>query len=103
MTRRVEFNKATDTVYYTEPRKLTERRALPVPSFYFTIDWLLLAKQHQMLWEQIDAERGSQPTHPLDGVVALIDALRDDANERGLPVVWYCSTADWVDMCTCEE
>ncbi len=55
-------------------------------SIYDKIDWPLLAKQKELLLEQIEGERGSMPEHPLDGLVSLIDTIQDEASELGYPV-----------------
>lgn len=62
---------------------------------YATIDWLALAKQKLCLLETIDGERGSMPEHPLEGLVALIDNIQDDAEANGYPVVWFYAVDDW--------
>jgi hypothetical protein len=57
-------------------------------SIYDKIDWPLLAKQKELLLEQIEGERGSMPEHPLDGLVSLIDTIQDEASDQGYPVVF---------------
>lgn len=49
------------------------------------IDWQLLAKQKLALLKSIWNER----EHVLWGLVALIDAIQDDAEEKGYPVIWF--------------
>jgi hypothetical protein len=66
---------------------------LDVP-LYATIDWLELAKQKLRLLEIIEGERGSMSVHPLEGLIALIDNIQDDAEAAGYPVVWFFAEDD---------
>lgn len=81
-----------DTVYIQHHHSLTNALNKPL---YDTIDWLELAKQKMALLNQISGERGSLDVHPLDGLVNLIDAIQDDAEAQGYPVVWAYDVEAW--------
>lgn len=80
-----------NTVFVERLDKPTIRRH----TLYETIDWLALAKQKLALLQRIDADKPFQGTHALDGLVTLLDALQDDAEARGYPVVWFYALDDW--------
>lgn len=83
----------TDDTVYIQHRHLYSD-ALNKP-LYDTIDWLQLAKQKMELLRTIDGERGSLEEHPLDGLISLIDAIQDDADAKGYPVVWAYNAEEW--------
>jgi len=78
------------TVYVQHRHKNAQCRVL-----YDSVDWLALAKQKLDLLTRIEGERGSQPEHILEGLVGLIDAIQDDAEARGYPVVWAYDADEW--------
>lgn len=56
---------------------------------YATIDWLELAKHKDDLLRIIGGEIPHESTlERLQGLVALLDAIQDDAEAEGYPVVW---------------
>ena len=79
------------TVFVEHP----DRTPLQSQALYDTIDWLALAKQKLDLLQRIDADKPMTAPHPLDGLVTLLDALQDDAEARGYPVVWFYALDDW--------
>lgn len=81
-----------DTVYIQH--KHAHMQPLKKP-LYDTIDWLALAKQKLRLLEIIEGERGSMLEHPLEGLVALLDNIQDDAEAKDYPVVWFYPAEDW--------
>lgn len=81
-----------DTVYIQHRQLLADALNKPL---YATIDWLQLAKQKMELLRITDGERGSLDAHPLDGLITLIDAIQDDADAQGYPVVWAYNADEW--------
>ena len=83
---------AENAVYVQHTHKHVRPLSKPL---YDTIDWLALARQKTDLVERIVGERGGQPEHVLEGLVSLIDAIQDDAEAQGYPVVWAYDPEDW--------
>lgn len=88
----LEIDAENDTVYIQHNHVGATGLNKPL---YATIDWLQLAKQKTELLRQIKGARGSLDVHPLDGLVSLIDAIQDDADAKGYPVVWGFSAEEW--------
>ena len=66
-------------------------------SYDLDIDWNLLAEQKEYLLQLIDADCKApagltgfgpyaQGSHPLDGLISLLDSIQDQADKRGEPV-----------------
>lgn len=90
-----------DTVYLQYKHADAEPLGKPL---YETIDWLALAKQKLELLRVIDrtsTPRGKNttdaPDHSLDGLVYLIDAIQEDAEAQGYPVVWAHDLDSWLN------
>ena len=81
-----------DTVYIQHRQLWSDALNKPL---YATIDWLQLAKQKMELLRIADGERGSLGLHLLDGLISLIDAIQDDADAQGYPVVWAYNAEEW--------
>lgn len=95
--KKVEYDDETETVYYTE-------QALPEKEnwrLYNNIDWLALAKDKIALYRVADnfiaagklAERAG-----LLRVGAVINAMQNDAQDRGYPVVWPTRAEQWAQI-----
>jgi hypothetical protein len=85
----LEIENGTAFVQY----KHKQLNKLNVP-LYATIDWLALSKQKFRLLEIISSSHGMGRGHPLDGLIALIDNIQDDAEAAGYPVVWFFAEDD---------
>ena len=79
-----------DTVYIQHRQLWSDELNKPL---YETIDWLQLAKQKMELLK-LSAAR-EQLDNPLDGIISLIDAVQDDADAKGYPVVWAYNADEW--------
>lgn len=79
-----------DTVYIQHRQLWSDELNKPL---YETIDWLQLAKQKMELLTLL-YER-EEVASPLDGLLSLIDAIQDDADAKGYPVVWAYSADEW--------
>lgn len=90
--KKVDYDDKTETVYYTEQG----RRDKDNTRLYNNIDWLALAKDKVALTYLFDnnSEIGINGWR----VIALIDAVQDDAQERGYPVVWHMCTESWAQI-----
>lgn len=79
-----------DVIYVIDRR--ADEPAENHPFLYDTIDWFALAKQKTELLRITSLENGhafdDAPEHPLDGLISLIDAMQDDAEAMGYPVVY---------------
>lgn len=83
----------TDDAVYIQHRQLwSDELNKPL---YDTIDWLQLAKQKMELIRVATAESSERNDHPLDGLIALLDAIQDDADAKGYPVVWAYNADEW--------
>lgn len=80
-----------DTVYIQHRHLWSDELNKPL---YDTIDWLQLAKQKMELLRLAVGEKDFGD-HPLDGLISLIDAIQDDADAKGYPVVWAYNAEEW--------
>lgn len=90
--KKVDYDDKTETVYYTEqgrPDKDNMR-------LYDNIDWLELAKDKVALTDLFDNNPGIGISSWR--VTALIDAVQENAQERGYPVVWHMCTESWAQI-----
>lgn len=82
---------ADGTVFYREPSKHEEfsndfLAGLEVPlCCELSIDWLELSKQKYRLCQITQGDADNE----LNGLIELIDAIQLQADEKGLPVVWF--------------
>lgn len=86
-----------DTVYVIDKQNWRVR-AIDAPEHEFRlddIDWLALAKQKDALLQLIVKERGNKPTHILDGLLSLIDAIQNEGELYDYPVVYAYCRAEW--------
>jgi hypothetical protein len=81
-----------DTVYVQHTHAHLQPLEKPL---YEMIDWLALAKQKLRLLETIQVTGRGHEAHPLEGLVALIDNIQDDAEAKGYPVVWFYPAEAW--------
>lgn len=81
-----------DTAYVEHTHACLQPLEKPL---YDMIDWLALSKQKLRLFELIQATRTNNDPHPLEGLVALIDNIQDDAEAKGYPVVWFYPAEEW--------
>lgn len=87
----------TETVYYTEQGRVDKENS----RLYNNIDWLALAKDKIALIYLQDSQLGSTDfgqRMKCSNILALIDAVQDDAQERGYPVVWHMCTESWAEI-----
>jgi len=90
----VDYDSNTDTVYYTEQ----ERPDKDDTRLYNNIDWLELSKDKLVLVSLLDVLGRAAAREAVSSVLALIDAIQDDAQKRGYPVVWHMCTESWAQI-----
>ena len=63
---------------------------------YSEIDWELLCRQKTALIEIMLTRRTNEydTARLLDGIIALLDEMQDEAAEAGYPVVWSTDAND---------
>jgi hypothetical protein len=89
---KVDYDGATRTVYYTEQARADKNNM----RLYNNIDWLTLAKDKVALTYLSDEFKPERAD--LLRILTLIDAVQDDAQERGYSVVWHMPVDAWVEI-----